>query len=140
MSTSYSVNAVKIKKPTKRQLANIFRSLATAARTNRIRRNNGLLANENVVQSLVRHHFVGKLLPKGHAMQEDALIAVEDYLWETVNSHGLDRQGYGMLLNSSMLMGDVELEKLCRRIANSLDHGKSVSLLESCLRAQNFTW
>lgn len=138
MSTSHLVYAVK--KPTKRQMANIFRSLATAARTNRIRRNNGLLGYENVVQSLVRHHFVGKLLPKGHAMQEDALIAVEDYLWETVNSHGLDRQGFGMLLNSSMLVGDIDLEKLCRRIANNLDHGMEVSLLESCLRMRNFTW
>lgn len=134
MSTSYSVNAVKIKKPTKRQLANIFRSLATAARTNRIRRYNGYQPNENMVVNLVRHHFSGKLLPGGHAMQEDALIAVEDYLWETVNNHG------DMLLNSRLLQGDIDLEKLCRRIANNLDHGMEVSLLKSCLRAKNFTW
>lgn len=74
-------------------------------------------------------------------MERDALIAVEDYLWETVNNEGRDRKsGFGMLLNSSMFLGDVDLEKLCRKLANRLDHGMDVKLLESCLRAQNFTW
>ena len=74
-------------------------------------------------------------------MERDALIAVEDYLWETVNNEGRYRKsGYGMLLNSSMLLGGVDLEKRCRKLANRLDHGMDVKLLESCLRAKNFTW
>ena len=145
MSTSYSVNAVKIKKPTKRMLANVFRSLANAVRSNRIRRNNGLPAHEDMVQKIVFNHL-GYRLSQGlvqSSSHQDLMNTIESYIWCEVNESGKSkRPGHsgGLLLNTGMLLGELEVERACRKIADGLDHGRSVKNLESILKLGGYTW